>query len=366
MERKSLNNNKRMKDRSSNAGSSLDHTIRSSDPKHSHNHTMMIKNIKPKVTDIHHYSSSSPSWKLNNYNQEEEEEEEDGEDKDKDNDDDDDEEEEENYNMMNGFSWPPRSYTCSFCKREFRSAQALGGHMNVHRKDRARLRQSPPISTGQYSIMTATLPPTANTTTTAMFISHNPNTNPNPSPNPTFSSSSTISSMVSSRLPPLIPYNTASINSSLCYSPYKSFGAANDPKSNKWKQPLLAHYDHAGQYPHHLILAATKGSSSDLAKMMDNKESVHGDYVRSSSSSSGIINECFVEKNMIMFYNNNNNNNNLKKQQQVQVETTANSTSSSTTVRLDLEIGVLGDHHQPPIKIGSNNNLDLELRLGYY
>lgn len=42
-----------------------------------------------------------------------------------------------------GFSWPPRSYVCSFCKREFRSAQALGGHMNVHRRDRARLRQSP-------------------------------------------------------------------------------------------------------------------------------------------------------------------------------------------------------------------------------
>ncbi|KAF7837498.1 transcriptional regulator SUPERMAN-like [Senna tora] len=43
---------------------------------------------------------------------------------------------------MNGFSWPPRSYTCSFCKREFRSAQALGGHMNVHRRDRARLRHT--------------------------------------------------------------------------------------------------------------------------------------------------------------------------------------------------------------------------------
>lgn len=40
--------------------------------------------------------------------------------------------------------WPPRSYPCSFCKREFRSAQALGGHMNVHRRDRARLRQSSP------------------------------------------------------------------------------------------------------------------------------------------------------------------------------------------------------------------------------
>ncbi|KAF3333999.1 putative transcriptional regulator RABBIT EARS [Carex littledalei] len=38
--------------------------------------------------------------------------------------------------------WPPRSYSCTFCRREFRSAQALGGHMNVHRRDRARLRSA--------------------------------------------------------------------------------------------------------------------------------------------------------------------------------------------------------------------------------
>ncbi|GAA0148162.1 hypothetical protein LIER_07683 [Lithospermum erythrorhizon] len=43
---------------------------------------------------------------------------------------------------LGGCTWPPRSYTCTFCKREFRSAQALGGHMNVHRRDRARLKQS--------------------------------------------------------------------------------------------------------------------------------------------------------------------------------------------------------------------------------
>ncbi|KAE8696564.1 putative C2H2 and C2HC zinc fingers superfamily protein [Hibiscus syriacus] len=42
-----------------------------------------------------------------------------------------------------GCVWPPRSYSCSFCGREFTSAQALGGHMNVHRRDRARLKQSP-------------------------------------------------------------------------------------------------------------------------------------------------------------------------------------------------------------------------------
>lgn len=37
-----------------------------------------------------------------------------------------------------GFSWPPRNYNCTFCKKEFKSAQALGGHMNVHRRDRAK------------------------------------------------------------------------------------------------------------------------------------------------------------------------------------------------------------------------------------
>lgn len=41
-----------------------------------------------------------------------------------------------------GTIWPPKSYTCTFCRREFRSAQALGGHMNVHRRDRARLHQT--------------------------------------------------------------------------------------------------------------------------------------------------------------------------------------------------------------------------------
>ncbi|GAB4833859.1 hypothetical protein Ancab_032106 [Ancistrocladus abbreviatus] len=45
--------------------------------------------------------------------------------------------------LLGGCVWPPRSYACSFCRREFRSAQALGGHMNVHRKDRARLKQLP-------------------------------------------------------------------------------------------------------------------------------------------------------------------------------------------------------------------------------
>ncbi|KAL4587311.1 hypothetical protein LXL04_000180 [Taraxacum kok-saghyz] len=40
------------------------------------------------------------------------------------------------------FGQESRSYTCTFCKRDFSNAQALGGHMNVHRKDRARLQES--------------------------------------------------------------------------------------------------------------------------------------------------------------------------------------------------------------------------------
>ncbi|XP_042375816.1 transcriptional regulator SUPERMAN-like isoform X1 [Zingiber officinale] len=48
--------------------------------------------------------------------------------------------------LSEGFmSWPPkRSYSCCFCKRVFMSAQALGGHMNVHRRDKARLREESP------------------------------------------------------------------------------------------------------------------------------------------------------------------------------------------------------------------------------
>lgn len=55
-----------------------------------------------------------------------------------------------------GTTWPPRSYTCTFCRREFRSAQALGGHMNVHRRDRARLhhhqQQRPPPASAAASV----------------------------------------------------------------------------------------------------------------------------------------------------------------------------------------------------------------------
>ncbi|XVE72978.1 hypothetical protein DITRI_Ditri11bG0081200 [Diplodiscus trichospermus] len=45
-----------------------------------------------------------------------------------------------------------RSYECVFCRRGFTTAQALGGHMNIHRKDRAKSRPSSvPIVSGKVS-----------------------------------------------------------------------------------------------------------------------------------------------------------------------------------------------------------------------
>lgn len=63
-------------------------------------------------------------------------------------------------NHAMGTTWPPRSYTCTFCRREFRSAQALGGHMNVHRRERARLHQAPSVSSSSSASAAAAAPST--------------------------------------------------------------------------------------------------------------------------------------------------------------------------------------------------------------
>ncbi|CAL0332492.1 unnamed protein product [Lupinus luteus] len=44
-----------------------------------------------------------------------------------------------------------RSYECNFCKRGFSNAQALGGHMNIHRKDKEKLKQTSTLS-NQFSL----------------------------------------------------------------------------------------------------------------------------------------------------------------------------------------------------------------------
>ncbi|KAK1620853.1 hypothetical protein QYE76_026370 [Lolium multiflorum] len=37
-------------------------------------------------------------------------------------------------------------YNCTFCRRGFPTAQALGGHMNIHRKDRGRASTPPKVA----------------------------------------------------------------------------------------------------------------------------------------------------------------------------------------------------------------------------
>lgn len=44
-----------------------------------------------------------------------------------------------------------RFYECTFCKRGFTNAQALGGHMNIHRKDKAKSKPKSGSSTNQTS-----------------------------------------------------------------------------------------------------------------------------------------------------------------------------------------------------------------------
>ncbi|KAJ4842464.1 hypothetical protein Tsubulata_001818 [Turnera subulata] len=53
------------------------------------------------------------------------------------------------------FAGQSRSYECTFCKRGFSNAQALGGHMNIHRKDKLKLKKHPNESTPQPSSMEA-------------------------------------------------------------------------------------------------------------------------------------------------------------------------------------------------------------------
>ncbi|XP_073299969.1 transcriptional regulator SUPERMAN-like [Primulina huaijiensis] len=92
-----------------------------------------------------------------------------------------------------GFSWPPRCYSCNFCRREFSSAQALGGHMNVHRRDRARLRQFSPPKIIQN-------------------LDPNPSLNPNPS---SMSSHWTRFPHYTSPLPPFFPSSHSRFSSCL-------------------------------------------------------------------------------------------------------------------------------------------------------
>ncbi|XP_057475965.1 transcriptional regulator SUPERMAN-like [Actinidia eriantha] len=144
---------------------------------------------------------------------------------------------EEDTNHAMGTTWPPRSYTCTFCRREFKSAQALGGHMNVHRRDRAKLNQGPPSAAATTSA--ALLIPTQEFMANGgfCFLYSLPN------PNPCLDSLSTLLSIapsppnksLSPNCPPCISFPVASpsVNSSLCHSSNTEPSAPIDNEDNR-------------------------------------------------------------------------------------------------------------------------------------
>ncbi|KAK4344777.1 hypothetical protein RND71_034953 [Anisodus tanguticus] len=72
-----------------------------------------------------------------------------------------------------------RSYECVFCKRGFNTAQALGGHMNIHRKERSKNRPSQTSiveNNGPYHAATAH-PAHSSTSTTGPFLLNGPDMN---------------------------------------------------------------------------------------------------------------------------------------------------------------------------------------------
>ncbi|GLU02311.1 hypothetical protein SLE2022_195650 [Rubroshorea leprosula] len=58
-----------------------------------------------------------------------------------------------------------RFYECTFCKRGFSNAQALGGHMNIHRRDKAKLKQPSPAGPPNISKLDSSLSPNPPDTT---------------------------------------------------------------------------------------------------------------------------------------------------------------------------------------------------------
>ncbi|KAI3514111.1 hypothetical protein L1887_12430 [Cichorium endivia] len=72
-----------------------------------------------------------------------------------------------------------RSYECNFCKRGFTNAQALGGHMNIHRKDKGKFKHSSSSTTPSNVVVESPSPTrprlSATTTTNPFSISHQGN-----------------------------------------------------------------------------------------------------------------------------------------------------------------------------------------------
>ncbi|XP_062073279.1 transcriptional regulator SUPERMAN-like [Humulus lupulus] len=204
-------------------------------------------------------------------------------------------------------SWAVKSYTCSFCKRQFKSAQALGGHMNVHRRERARLRLLPPTPAPEQQCSNP-----------------NPKPNPNPSPNnlSSLSPSSPSASSSAKFLKP--PYDYKPSPQYSLHSSYTTSSA-----TYKHTKPTLhcPQNNYVPMNPHH-----------------------HHHHIRdqrsiTSSSTRPVLHQAHEDDDHLLRF----------EQKDDYLKTLMN---TEKIVRLDLELGLLKGHHQ-------KEDVDLELRLGY-
>ncbi|KAI3996777.1 hypothetical protein MKX01_041077, partial [Papaver californicum] len=218
------------------------------------------------------------------------------------------------------FSWPPRHISCSFCKREFRTAQALGGHMNVHRRERARLnnRSIPCWDINlQHANFTRPNPNNFHPSTSTTTFTNQYHFPPSASP-PTFSyslpSSTTPDPSItacSSSAPPSADENIRIKSSSSIFLSPSSFGQSSSSKG---------------------LLENAKKSISTSLPLMETSLEVLGDQ----HQLKGFMHENCNDRHQ--YYCGNSNTKNIH----------------GEIVRLDLEIGLC-----------SEDDLDLELRLGF-
>ncbi|XP_021769876.1 transcriptional regulator SUPERMAN-like [Chenopodium quinoa] len=160
-----------------------------------------------------------------------------------------------------GYPWPPKYYSCSFCQREFRSAQALGGHMNIHRRDRARLRD---LSLNNNSLLSNEFDQNPNPNPNS---NPNPNPNPNPNSNPIFTFSSSSSPTNNNNIY-AHQYSLVSLSLSSITPPTKERRDSHSQNVGKWKYvPHSSIEDHDQEDEVRVLSSTTRAPSKEVVRL---------------------------------------------------------------------------------------------------